>query len=150
MDEKLQVLDIEEQEAIGSALVLAIKECPDIIRAKKNIMFESIDSGKIGLFPQQGSIYLKKFISGSFIAQYNFFLRHRTRPSTDKQKLEAEELLNKVASWLENEIEYPELTDGRTIESISRTSHAFAADMAEDGEMDHQIYLSLKYRRIKK
>lgn len=150
MHEKPQVLDIAEQEAIGSALVLAIQKCPDIVKAKKNIMFESIDSGKIGLFPQQGTVYLKRFISGSFTAQYNFFLRYRARPSTDAQKLKAEELLNNIALWLENEIEYPELTGGRVIESISRNSHAFAADMAEDGEVDYQIYLSLKYRRIKK
>jgi len=110
------------------------------------------------MFPQQGSVYLRRFVSGTFIAQYNFFLRYRRKETTDEGRIKDEATLDLIGKWLErNPVQvgtevyelqnYPELTDNRTITQITRTSSAFLAERAQDGTSDYQIYLQLRYRK---
>lgn len=158
MSDERQVLDIGEQEAISDALMLMIQQSPMIIGRRITTRYEDMATGVIGLFTQQGTVYLQRYLSGSFAAQYSFCLRYRIKPSTDEQKISEQERLDAIAKWLEGQKvtyggqeilppEYPELTDRRTIEQITRTSNAVLEAVYQDGAVDYVEYLTLRYRK---
>lgn len=156
-ERQIQVLDISEQEAIGAAIVLMIQQSP-FVTDRIKVRFEDMGDNMIGVFAQQGTVYLARYLSGAFRAQYAFFLRYRVRPATDERRLAEQERLEALAKWLEGQTvtyggteyklsAYPELADNRTIETIVRTSGAFTAQMADDGTVDYQVYLQLRYMK---
>lgn len=158
MSEVLQNLNMDEQEAIGKAVVLMLQQCPFISVNSITLKFEDMAEDTIGVFPEQGTVYLKKFLSGAFIAQYAFFLRYRVGKTDDEGRIGYEDMLENVARWLEKSpvicdgttyqlAEYPALTDKRVIDSIVRTSNAYNATQADDGTIDYQVYLQLRYQK---
>lgn len=156
MDEKMQLNSIEESQ-IRKALFQLFTECPFI---PENVSKKYGDMGKdsIGMFSQQGSgRYLKKYVSGSYEAQFPFFLRYRAQPTTNGTRLNAEELLDSIAQWMcGNKVRYnsqdyqmaafPALTDGRRVEQIE-SGNIFMAEKAEDGTIDYQVTMNLKYSK---
>ena len=75
-EKHLQTLDIEEQEAIGRAVVMMVKNAP-MIAKRMQIRYENMALNTLGIFPQQGTVCLRRYISGAFDGQYSFFLRIR-------------------------------------------------------------------------
>lgn len=156
-EKQLQTLDIAEQEAIGRAVVMMVKNAPMILK-RTQIRYEDMALNALGIFPQQGTVYLRRYISGAFDGQYSFFLRTRVKPTSDDRKISEEARLNTIAMWLEGKpvtydgktyqiADYPALTEGRMIRQISRASPAFMASMQDDGTVDYQVNLQLQYFR---
>ena len=155
--QNLQVLDRGEQEAIGRAITLMIRECPFI--GEGVVIYENIDSpGEMGVFPTSGTVYLRRFISGMFIGRYAFQILYRIRPVSDEMKILEENRLEALSCWLEGQTvtfggrQYPgsglpELSDGRTVKSIQKTSHAMLAGILPDGSVDYQVYLQIEYQK---
>ncbi len=155
-----QPLDIEEQDAITAVVTLMLVRCPAVKNRRITTRVEELITTPniIGVFPTNGSVYLKKYISGSFTAQQAFNIKYRISPTDDEDKVDAAEILNRVGQWLEGrrvtidgesyQIEgYPELTEGRTITSIERQSNAFLAALSEDGQADYQINIRVQYSK---
>lgn len=155
-----QALGIEEQEAMTRAVGLMVQECPVVKSRKAVVRIEDILTapGSIGVFPLQGSVYLRRYISGAFVGQYLFMLRYRVRPGGDESKIIAADALDQIGRWIEGAAvtvnnteyqlsEYPGLTEGRTIDSIERQTNAFLAALTEDGTADYQINLKVTYSR---
>lgn len=159
MGEK-QALDIDEQQAMTRAVGLMLQKCPAVTNRQITARVEDLltTPGIIGIFPLNGSVYLKKYISGAFVGQHAFMLKYRTSPSDDEGKIDAADLLDRIGQWLEGrevtidgemyQLEsYPDLTDGREITSIERTSNAFLNALAPDGTADYQINFKVQYRK---
>lgn len=155
-----QPLDIEEQDAITAVVTLMLMRCPAVKNRRITTRVEELITTPniIGVFPTNGSVYLKKYISGSFTAQQAFNIKYRISPTDDEDKVDAAEILNRVGQWLEGrrvtidgesyQIEgYPALTEGRTITSIERQSNAFLAALSEDGQADYRINIRVQYSK---
>jgi len=156
MNEQVQVLDISEQKAVSEALIRMIQESPMVKGTKTAVRHGTVELGVIGEFAQQGTVYVKRYVSGSFIGQYAYFLRYRVKPTSDKDKIKAEQRLDALSRWLEGQkvewngtayrlATYPPLDEERQIETITNTSGVFMADAGNDGTIDYQVHMALQY-----
>ena len=153
--EEKQALTITEQQAITAALIRMIKESP-VFQGAQVQADDVVKPGNIGVFSQGGSVYLRKFLSGSFFAKHTFFLIYRTKPSTDTQKINGSERLDALAQWLEGRAVtyngrtyqlayYPPLTDDRRLDSIERESSVYPTTPEQDGTINYRINMQLTY-----
>lgn len=156
MNETQQVLDISEQKAVSEALIRMIQKSPMVEGTKTKVRHATVDLNIIGEFAQQGTVYVKKYVSGSFIGQYAYFLRYRVKPTSDSDKIKAEQRLDALSRWLEGQrvewngqvyrlVAYPPLDEERQIETITNTSGVFMADAGNDGTIDYQVHMNLQY-----
>ena len=78
--EKLTIKDAESAGKGLLALVMAYPEYPRGFKADNaNVRWSSINEGRsIGVFPLQGAVYLKKYISGSYESAINSLWRRHT------------------------------------------------------------------------
>jgi hypothetical protein len=70
------------------------------------------------------------------------------KPANDNERLEADELLNRLASWAESNPEKPQLEGRAKVISVLRDSSAAMFAAYEDGAQDHQILMNLIYEVI--
>ncbi len=143
--EKLTIKDAESAGKGLLALVMAYPEYPRGFKADNaNVRWSSINEGRsIGVFPLQGAVYLKKYISGSYEAQMPFQIQYKCSPTTNKASLDAQDMLNNLAAWMEESgIEFadPHLT----MESIARTSLVFGGGQNEKTAI-YAVNMQLKY-----
>ena len=162
MPEKLEQLKIDEQDAISRAVSLMLSKCPIVETRMLEVHVDGLPNKAevIGVFPMQGAVYLSKYISGGFVAQFPFQIRYRIKASErdDARRIDAANMLDKIGRWFSGQkvtdggevyrIEgYPSLTEGRTICGIERSSTAFLSAMAQDGTTDFQLNMQLKYAK---
>lgn len=96
----------------------------------------------IGLFPLQGAVYLKKYISGSYVAQLPFEIIYKTSTTTNKATVAVQDFLAELGRWMEEcSIEF---NNGVKFESITRTTPVFIA--AQDEKYtEYAVNLQLNY-----
>lgn len=143
--EKLTIRDAENAQNGLLALVLAYPDYPPEFKAdNKSVRWNSVNENRsIGLFPMQGAVYLKKYVSGSYVAQMPFQMVYKSSPTTNKASIEAQEMLNSLAAWMEEsgiEFKDPHLI----LESIVRTSPVFGGGQNEKSVM-YAVNMQLKY-----
>lgn len=147
MDEK-EKLTIRDAENAGKGLLALVMAYPGYPRGFKadnaTIKWNSINEDRsIGLFPMPGAVYLEKYVSGSYVAQLPFQMIYKSSPTTNKTSLEAQDMLNDLAAWMEEsgiEFKDPHLT----LESIARTSPVFGGGQNEKSVM-YAVNMQLKY-----
>lgn len=156
MDDNNTLGTIEETQ-IRSAAYAIFSSCP-FIPEYVSIQYGDMEKSSIGMFSQQGSgRYTKRYVSGTYEAQYPFFLRYRVMPTTDENRLNSEELLDSIAQWMSgNQVivdgkvyqisEFPTLSDKRKIEKIE-ASNVFMISKEQDGTVDYQVQMNLKYSK---
>lgn len=147
MAEQRQSLDITEQESIAEAvlrIVASYEAFPKSI-TEKNIFLDDLKQADcIGVSPTGGAVVSKKFISGSFEAQFPFNIYFKCNPTTNAATVAKREVLEGLAKWME-EMEYPALTDGRKIQSIERKTAVTLAGRDEANNLIFQCGFTLKY-----
>lgn len=151
MEKKQAVLSVEEQESIAEALLRLIAEYPDFPETtqESNIHLNDIKAaGDIGIYPASGAVVTKTYVSGSFEAQYPFDLYYKCNPTNNAAAVSANDVLDGLAKWLETAA-YPELSDGRKIQSIRRTTTVVLAGKTEDKSSVYQCGCVLKYYKKK-
>lgn len=144
-EEKLTIKDAESAQKAILALVLEYPGFPRTFKAGNDtVKWNSINEGaSIGIFPMQGAVYLKKYVSGSYVAQMPFQMIYKCSPTTNKASLNAQQLLNDLAAWMEEsgiEFKDPHLT----LQSINRTSQVFSGGQDEKTVM-YAVNMQLKY-----
>lgn len=143
--EKLTVRDAENAQKGILALVLAYPGFPKLFKADNStVKWNSINTDRsVGLFPMQGAVYLEKYVSGSYVAQMPFQMVYKCSPTTNKASMEAQEMLNDLAAWMEEsgiEFKDPHLT----LQAITRTSPVFGGGQDEQNVM-YAVNMQLKY-----
>lgn len=154
---ELKALGAEEESQIREAVFNYFASCP-LIPEEVSRKYGDMENDSIAVFSQQGSgRYIKQYVSGSYEVQFPFFMRYRARPTTNQTRLSAETLLDNIARWMcgkevsqDGEIydaqEYPALTDERKIEKIEAGT-VYMAEKSEDGTIDYQVMMSLRYSK---
>lgn len=150
-----ELISLEEAKALGDVILSLIKECPfkpqDI-----SVRYGTLEDNCIGIFTASGSIVLKKYVSGTYKAQYQCFIRLRTKPTTSADTLEKENLLDQIAIWLcGKEVnykgntytldDYPTLTDKRKIDELNQMQTTHIVSKEEDGSTEFQTMIQIKY-----
>ena len=143
--EKLTIRDAENAGKGLLALVMAYPDYPRGFKADNStVKWNSINEDRsIGVFPLQGAVYLKKYISSSYVAQMPFQMIYKCSPTTNKASIDAQEMLNSLAAWMEEsgiEFKDPHLT----LEAITRTSPVFGGGQNEKA-VTYAVNMQLKY-----
>lgn len=153
MSEQLEVLSISEQQTISEALIRMVAEYdgfPSTV-TDKQIYWQSMDKDKecVGIYTMPGAVYLKKYVSGSFEAQFPFSVMYKCKPTNNPSRIEKQNVLDSLGAWLEGKIKYPDISDNRTIQSITRTGTSFLGGKDEAGNDIYQCNFNLKYFKKK-
>lgn len=151
-EKKKQALKLSDAESVYDAILSLIKQFPDYPKSFKagndTIKWNTtIDGTCIGLFTLSGAAYLKKYVSGSYVAEMPFEIAFKTAYTTNKSGIDAQRLVTAIGSWLENcEIDFED--EHLSLESIERTTPAFIAMQDEQYTM-LAVDMKLTYRYIK-
>lgn len=156
-EKQTEILNAEEQDAIGKAVLLLVKECPAILSGIK-VKYGDIADNAIGIFAQQSAVVTKRYVNGTFTAQFPFTVLYRSKPTTDNDRIAREEMLTNVAKWLAGKRitvngmehilkEYPQLSEGRRITGIEQLKTAALAGKLQDGSVDYTVDLKLDYKK---
>ena len=143
--EKLTIKDAESAQKAILALVLQYTGFTGTFKATNTtVKWNSINDGtSVGIFPLQGAIYLKKYISGSYTAQLPFQIVFRSSPTTNKASIDAQTVLEDLGRWLEESgIEFKD--HHMKLESINRTSPVYSFGQNEK-KTDYAVNMQLKY-----
>ena len=143
--EKLTIKDAESAQKAILALILKYPDFPKSFKADNTtVKWNNINDGmSIGIFPLQGAVYLKKYISGSYTAQMPFQIVYRSSPTNNKTSIDAQTVVESLGAWLEESgIEFKD--SNMTLENISRTSPVFSSGQNE-GKTDYAVNMQLKY-----
>lgn len=147
MAEQKQNLSISEQESIAEAvlrIVASYTDFPKSITEKKIFLDDLKDADSIGVYPTSGAVVLKKYISGSFEAQFPFAVYLKCNPTSNAAVVSKREVLEGLAKWMEG-MKYPTLSDGRKIQSIERKSSVTLGGKDDAGNSIFQCNFTLKY-----
>lgn len=143
-EEKLTYSDME---GISEAILKMVADFPDLPFAanSKTIQWQSLAATEgIGIFTTSGAVYIRKYISGSYVAQMPFQLLYRCTPTTNRARMSSQEFVEALAKYLENctatfKDEHLEM------QSIERTSAVLKREADNDGNETYMVALNCKY-----
>ena len=147
MNEK-ETMKIEDSESAQKAILSLVMKYPSFPKTFKadnsSVKWNGIeDKTSIGIFPLQGAIYLKKYVSGRYTAQIPFQIVFRSSPTTNKATIDAQTVLEGLAKSLERSgIEFKD--QNMKLEGIFRTSNVFSSKQDEN-KVDYGINMQIKY-----
>lgn len=153
--------DVDGYDAVTTALRELLNQYPGLAKGDE-IAFASLgeDSGK-AMFPISGaSVEVERHsVTGKHteICLYPFYVIYRAAGLSENRKAAVKEWLDDLGKWLEqkpvtigsNEYrleDYPPLTEGREILTISRQSPAYLDTINEDRSENWAIYISARYQ----
>jgi hypothetical protein len=94
----------------------------------------------------QSAFKVRKYINGGYLAQYQFELVYRLIASNADERITADELLNTIGEWMENNIPAPPAGVNRW--KINRTTGAAHITSYDNGAEDHAIQMTIFYEVI--
>lgn len=137
-----------EQDQISRMLLSWVNQFPD--KPVSVINYEFLRDGEPGmaLSTIQAAYKTKQYITGGYQAQYQFKIIYRVQPSTNNDRLNADELLNKLGDWMATRADLPVLGKGIRSIRIDATTRSSLFARYENGDEDHQILMNMIYEVI--
>lgn len=99
----------------------------------------------LSLSSLSGAPKLKEDVTGDYTGEFPFAIFLRAIPEDNSDRFDCEQLLTELAKYLEDNYEEIKLTDGREIEEIKQSTTAALVNRAQDGTVDYQVILLLRY-----
>ena len=146
MDEnrKKELVSSTESESIRDAVLAWINSCP---LKPMNVRYDFIGkTSGIAIATVQSAYKVRRYIYGGYMAQYQFVIVYRLIAENDKDRMAADELLNSIGCWMEENI--PETPESVNMWRISRDNTAAFSTPYENGAEDHNIQMTLTYEVI--
>lgn len=134
------LVSAEEQARIARGICTLLNSC-EYLPANK-VDFEYLGETGLSMVVNSSSHITRRFILGGYEAQLNFTLVYRVFAESNDERLEADEVLNSLAAWLEGETVSVE---HMTQKSLRRDTSASLATRYENGAEDHEINMTLLY-----
>ena len=92
----------------------------------------------------QSTYIIERFISGSYIADYQFKIVYRSKPGSPGARLNADDLLNQLGDWATGQ--KPDIGQGLEVQELEQTTRSSLFARMEDGWEDHQIFMRMTYK----
>lgn len=92
----------------------------------------------------QSTYIIERFISGSYIADYQFKIVYRSKPRSPDARLNADDLLNQLGDWAAGQ--KPDIGAGLEVQELEQTTRSSLFARMEDGWEDHQIFMRMTYK----
>ncbi len=137
-----------EQEQISRLLLAWINQFPDKPVSVINYEFLRAGEPSMALSTIQAAYKTRKYITGGYEAQYQFKVLYRVQPSTNNDRLNADELLNTFGDWATARKDLPVLGEGIRCLKVEATTRSSLFGRYENGDEDHQILMNMMYEVI--
>lgn len=137
-----------EQEQISRLLLAWVNQFPG--KPVNLINYEFLKDGEpsMALSTIQAAYKTRKYITGDYQAQYQFKVIYRVQPSTNNDRLKADELLNAFGDWATAREDLPVLGDRARCLKVEATTRSSMFGRYENGDEDHQILMNMTYEVI--
>lgn len=136
-EETKERLSKTEYEKVGEMLLELIAECPFVpeeLLQNGRILYDDTDS-EAGIFIlTDGGRIKKKYVSGTFIAAINIRIIFQGFPTTNIQRINAQNTVDGIKEWFDNIKTPPKLTGGRTITKFEASGSYPAREDAEENK----------------
>lgn len=147
----LKPISIADMESMSEAVLTIVSSYPGLpsaISTKKIYWQYLADDECIGIFTLQGGVYLKKYIDGSYVAQFPFRIIYKCNPTANYSRINKQNLVENIGKWLETS--KVTLKDEHVdIQSIERTSPVYTSDVKDNGFTLYTQSLNIKYMYMK-
>ena len=162
MSEKVLGYDVDGEQLITTALINLINEYPGLEIGEKFSFASLGDQGGLSIYPLAGAAIQERKVDviGHVRekSNYPFAIVNRAYGLNQSRKIKAKEWMDALGRWFERQPiklgddeyqlkKYPELSEGRTITSILRTSPAYIDTIEENKSENWVISMSLTYER---
>lgn len=137
-----------EQEQISRLLLAWLNQFPDKPVTLINYEFLKDVGPSMALSTIQAAYKTRKYITGGYQAQYQFKVIYRVQPSTNNDRLKADELLNSLGDWASAREDLPVLGDGIRCLKVEATTRSSLFGRYDNGDEDHQILMNMFYEVI--
>lgn len=152
-EEVKEQLSKQEYDKVGDMPLELVKACPEVPQDLKDkeegILYQSMSTGRcLGIVTLPGAKYVKKNVLGGFTAQVSFQIVYKSLPTTNNQRIDAQNTVDQIMGWLEDVKGLPSLTGGRTVTKITAESSFSSKDevgndksvvFAADAVMEYEV-----------
>lgn len=141
----VELVSASEKDQVSKNLLDFLNTFPDLPVSISSIDYEFMDADTTGMTISiiPGAYIAERFIHGPYIAEYQFTIIYRTKPSSRNKRLSADELLDRLGDWASGQKPFiGEMMEVQTLEKVDRSS-LFAR--MEGGWEDHQIPMRMTY-----
>lgn len=142
------LVTMTEQEQISRVLLAWLNQFQDKPVIVINYEFLKDGEPSMALSTIQAAYKTKKYITGGYQAQYQFKVIYRVQPSTNNDRLKADELLNGLGDWANTRVDLPVLGEGVRCLKVEATTRSSLFARYENGDEDHQILMNMTYEVI--
>lgn len=140
----------EEDSGVSRKLIQWINKCPYVPLEVMMVKYDYLTAKApaMALSNTQGAFITERYILGGHKSEYQFKLIYRIPPpgNDDNARLEADELLDQMATWAINNP--PDLGDGMVNVQVTASTGSSMFAAYDGGEEDHQIIMKLTYEVI--
>lgn len=141
-------LSLTDIATISEAVLEMVKKYPDLpfTATSTNVLWQSLaKTESIGIYTLQGAIYLRKYVSGTYVAQFPFRVIYKVNPTNTKARINKETFMDGLSNWLPGCT--ATFTDKKiTLEKIERTSPVYKSDADADGYEQYTFTMNLVYQ----
>lgn len=135
-EESKERLSKTEYEKVGEMLLELIAECPyipaDLQGKAGGILYQDKGTDKgIFILANDGGIKDRDIIGG-FTAVLNIQIAYQSFPTTNKQRIDAQNIVDKIMEWLSDVENLPQLSTGKILDIESMGSFATKEDVNKD------------------
>lgn len=150
MNEKqLKAVSVQETDQISRNVLGWLNLYPDFPSGIRRIDFEYLDEDKpcMALSTIQGAYKTREYITGDYLAQYQFKIIYRNQPGdSNNNRLKMDEALNSIGGWAIANKDSLILGMNLTVTEITSDTLAGLFGRYENGDEDHQILMTLRYK----
>lgn len=144
-DRPVEFVSAKEEDQVSRKMLAWLNTFQDIPMSISMIDYEFLDAGvpSMSMSLIQSTYIVERFIHGPYIAEYQFKIIYRTKPSTPSDRLSADELLNSLGDWASEST--PDIGEGLKVQKLEQTARSSLYARMEGGWEDHQIFMRMTY-----
>lgn len=144
-DKPIELVPAMEAEQISRKLMAWLNTFPDIPLSINLIDYEFLDANvpSMSMSLVQATYIIERFIHGPYIADYQFKIVYRCKPSTPDGRLSADELLDSLGDWATGHT--PDIGAGLEVQELEQTTRSALFARLDGGWEDHQIFMRMTY-----
>lgn len=144
-DKSIEFVSAKEEDQVSRKMLAWLNTFPEIPLSINLIDYEFMDADAPGmaLSTIQGAYVVERFIHGPYIAEYQFKIIYRTKPSSPNARLNTDELLDSLGDWATGQ--KPDIGVGLSVQELEQTTRSSLFARMEDGWEDHQIFMRMTY-----
>lgn len=144
-DKPIEFVPVKEEDQISRKMLAWLNTFPDVPLPIDLIDYEFMDAGAPGMSMSlvQSAYVVDRFIHGPYIAEYQFKIIYRTKPSSPGGRLDADEMLDALGFWAAGQT--PDIGEGLEVQELEQTTRSSLFARIEGGWEDHQIFFRMTY-----